>query len=475
MNILLDKHRGLADSIWSGIEGSYAKAVGVDFHTKPGATQAHQKLTKDSSTIITALCKVSISVSDGSKLWFSATDGKIWRESSGTYTLKHTTTPAAGGAGCLGAAEFNGRIYWATESRLHYIAVASIGVQPWAAQVENNGTFTDTDDTYHPMAVQNNELFIGDKTLLASVDEDFVFNATRFENILTPHRVRVLLPFDADLLIGTIIADSVNYCELYRWDTIASNWQFADHIYRNGVRAGMVLDEVPVFAVGNRGHLMYYDGQRLRKWKRLPGAYTASAYLEIHPQSMTYFDDRAVIGVSNGSGNPLDEGVYDLGSYSADYPTILSLAFPLSEGVFTGITIGAVIVDGLNLYVAWGEGADFGVDKLDYTAKYASAYLESRVIRLGTHYNQSVNKFFALYESLNGGSLAISYKKNHAGSYTSLTMKDDDTVNSFISEDLPEARSLQVKLEFTVSGNNSPVVEMWGFSPTPTISNNATD
>ena len=212
-NIILDKHRGLSDTIFSGIDGSYAKTVGINFHN-PGVLQAHQKLSKDSGSTITALCKVAVGVSDGSKLWFSATDGKIWRESSGTYTLVHTTVAGAGGHGCLGAAEFNGRIYYATESRIHWIAVANIGsAASWTANINLNAhTFTDTDALYHPMLVQNNELFIGDKTLLAGIDDAFAFTAARFENILAPHRVRVLLAFDSDILIGTIISDNVNYC-----------------------------------------------------------------------------------------------------------------------------------------------------------------------------------------------------------------------------------------------------------------------
>lgn len=472
-NIILDKHRGLADTIWSGVDGSYAKTVGINFHI-PGVLQAHQKLSKDSASTITALCKVAISVSDGSKLWFSATDGKIWRESSGTYTLKHTTVPAAGGTGCLGGGEFNGRIYWATESRIHWISVANVGGDWSVSATQNAHTFTDTDALYHPMVVQNNSLWIGDKTLIAEIADDFVFTADQFDNILAPHRVRVLLPFDADILIGTIISDNVNYCELYRWNTIDDNWQFADHIFHNGVRAGVILDEVPVFVIGNLGHLMYYDGQRLRKWKRLPGSWSASAYYDVHPQSMAYFDGRAVIGASNGSGNPIDQGVYDLGSYSADYPGVISLAFPLSEAVFTGITIGAVIVDGLNLLLAWGEGGDFGVDKLNYSAKYDGGYVESRTIRLANHINHPIGRFFANYQSLNSGSLALAYKKNHAGAYTTLVVKDDTTVNQVFAEDMPEAKSIQIRLTFTISSNSTPVVENWGLQAVPIQTTDAT-
>ena len=93
-DIIYNDFRGISDSLWSGIVGSFYKMVGVDIHSNPGSVTVNQKLTKHSSTTITALCRVGLAVSDGSKLWFSYTDGKIWRESSGTYTLVYTTAPA---------------------------------------------------------------------------------------------------------------------------------------------------------------------------------------------------------------------------------------------------------------------------------------------------------------------------------------------------------------------------------------------
>jgi hypothetical protein len=82
--------KGLANSKWSGVLGSVFRMVGLDIHSKPGLIKVQQALAKASSSTITELCKVAIPVSDGSKLWFSSESGKVWRESSGTYTLIHT-------------------------------------------------------------------------------------------------------------------------------------------------------------------------------------------------------------------------------------------------------------------------------------------------------------------------------------------------------------------------------------------------
>ena len=176
-NIFWQQFAGLSDSLFSGVKNSFSKFVGLDARSQPGSITAQQKLAKDSGSVIDAFCKVAVAVSDGSKLWFSSTSGKIWRERSGTYTLVYTTSPAAGGAGCLGAAEYNTFIYWATESRLHRIAVANIGsAASWTTNaVPDWQTFTVTNATYHPMIIQNGSLFIGDANQMAKVDNSAVF------------------------------------------------------------------------------------------------------------------------------------------------------------------------------------------------------------------------------------------------------------------------------------------------------------
>jgi hypothetical protein len=160
---------GLSDSLWSGTEGSCSKLVGIDYRTKPGTFQAHQKLSKHSSTTIDELCKNVVNCSDGSRLWFSSESGKIWREVSGTYTLVHTTVPTAGEAKCLGATEYHGEIFWATELYLHKILVEDLG--DWTKITQNWKKFAFGDDSFHPMTVQNLQLYIGDKTTIAKVDK----------------------------------------------------------------------------------------------------------------------------------------------------------------------------------------------------------------------------------------------------------------------------------------------------------------
>jgi len=160
---------GLADSKFSGTKDSFYKMTGFDPHSSPGLLKIAQKLTKDSSTVVTEFCKCAISATNGIRYWFSADSGKIWQDKAGTYTLVYTTTAAAGEHKCLGAFEYQGYIYWATQSRLHRIATASAdGSTNWTASaVPNWKTFSVTDILFHPMVIQNQVLYIGDGNYLA--------------------------------------------------------------------------------------------------------------------------------------------------------------------------------------------------------------------------------------------------------------------------------------------------------------------
>lgn len=83
--------RGLSDSLFSG--GSVYRSVGLDFRSEPGKIKAHQRMKKDSGETIDELCKVSIQLSDDSRLHFSSESGKIWRDVNGVYSLFYTQEP----------------------------------------------------------------------------------------------------------------------------------------------------------------------------------------------------------------------------------------------------------------------------------------------------------------------------------------------------------------------------------------------
>jgi len=466
-DIISNEFNGVSDSRWAGIRGSFFKMVGIDIHSNPGSITVNQKLAKDSGSTVTEFCKVAVSLSTGWQIWFSADSGKIWtRQSNGTWALAHTTTPTAGEAKCLGAAEFNGYLYWATQSRLHRIPIANVDGS-WAGETEDFATFEVTDSEYHPMIVQNQRLLIGDGNQIAEVQSDATFDGNRLD-LLDPLRITTMVIYDIDILIGTIIASTKNEAWLVRWDAVQDTWQAQDVVHEPGINAFIEIDNVVWAQVGISGNWYYYDGNVLIPQKRIPGTWTPSKYGKVHANSVGYLRGTIpVFGFSNTSGNPADQGIYTLGNYSADYPRVLSgVEYVISPDKVASVELGAILTEGNDMYVAWKDGSTYGIDKLDYSNKYASAYIESRVLMASSHELANLVKAFANYRSLPSGTdVTISYDANYTGSYTPMGAAVTDTnLKQIRAEDTVDGRVFQIKWAFTVSNNDAPEVDQLGAS-----------
>lgn len=456
---------GLADSKFSGIKNSLYKMIGLDPHSIPGLLKVAQKLTKDSGSTVTELCKVGVNSSNGIQYWFSSTSGKIWQNKNGTYTLVYTTAPAAGLAYCTGAYEYQGYIYFATQSRLHRIATASAdGAANWTANIALNWkTFSVTDALFHPMVEQNLVLYIGDGNYVAQVDAG-TFSANALD-IKTPLRIKSLGKFGTDLLIGTYTADTVTKSELFRWNTWSVSFTNSDTIEEVGINAFLEADNYVFIQAGLAGNIYVYNGTQLELYKKIPGDYSLTKYGYVYPQSVANFHGEILFGFSNGSGDPADEGVYRIARTSRNYPYIMDLPYPISQRsgsdfVLTGVEIGAILVVGNNIYVAWKNGTSYGIDKLDWSNKLNGAYLETRMIMNEREKIENISKFVVAYASLpTGTSVAIQYNKNY-GTYEDTTeIVDDDRKIVYSDAEGLDCNVFQVKWIMTTSTDYAPEIE----------------
>ncbi|MBM3283176.1 hypothetical protein FJY90_02885 [Candidatus Gottesmanbacteria bacterium] len=460
---------GLADSKFSGIKNSSYKLIGWDLHSTPGLLKVAQKLTKDTGTTITAFCRARVSASTGIQYWFSYTDGKIWQNKAGVWTLVYTTSPAAGAAGCLGAVEYQGYIYWVTQSRLHRIAVASAdGAAAWTANaVPNWATFSITDSAFHPMIEQNLVLYIGDGNYLAQVDAG-VFTANALD-IKTPLRVKSLGKMGTDVLLGTYVASTVTETEIIRWNTYSVSFTSSDSIPEVGINAFLPSDNFVLVQAGLKGNIYLYNGERLELYGKIPGNYSPSSYGEVYPESVANLAGLILFGFSNGSGNPADQGVYQIGRATRNHPWVLDMPFPISERsggslVMSSIEIGGVLAVGSDLYVAWKNGSTYGIDKLDYSNKLEAGYLETRVMVVTREKFTNFSKFVVAYASLPASTaINIAYDKNHAGEPLTETTEVIDSDRKIVyAEEGVEATTLRLKISPTVSSNNAPEIESAG-------------
>lgn len=461
---------GLADSKFSGTKNSFYKLTGFDMHSQPGLLKVAQKLTAETGTVPSELCRVAVNSSNGAQYWFSYTSGKIWeRPTTGTWRLVHTTTPAAGTAGCLGAAEYQGYIYWATQSRLHRITVAHADDNNWAANaVEDWATFSITDTAFHPMINHTAQqiLYIGDGNYLAQVDAG-VFTADALD-IATPLRIKSLGEIGTDVLLGTYVASTITQTEIIRWNGWSVSFTSSDKIPEVGINAFLPADNYVFVQAGLAGNIYVYNGTALELYRKIPGDYSPTKYGSVYPDSVANYHGEILFGFSNGSGNPTDQGVYRIARSSRNYPYILDFPYPISQRsgddlVITGVEMGAILVVGNDLFAAWKNGTSYGVDKLDWTTKLSGAYLETRVATTNREQFFNVSKFVVAYETMpENCSVAIQYSRNHDDYADTTEVKDTDRKIILSESEGLEANTIQTKWTMTTSGNNAPTIESGG-------------
>lgn len=462
---------GVADSKYLGIANSVAKMVGIDIHSEPGVIKANQRLKKDSGSTITEFVKNTVVCSNGETYFFSADSGKVWRRSSaGAYSLAYTTAPAAGGAACLGAREYQGYVYWATESRLHRISTANALVATWVTLDLNFQTFTKTDASYHPLSEQNLVLYAGDGNQLASYD-GATFTAAALD-VKVPLRIASLGRYITDLLLGTFAGATVNDTELVRWNTWSPSFSSSDEVPDIGIFNFLATDNIVVVAAGSKGNLYYFNGSQLERYKHVPGDYTKTKASIIYPDASVSRFGLPLFGVSNVSGNPSDCGIWSLGSFGKEYPVVLNLEYPISTGKIANVEIGSVAMCGDYLLVTWKDSNStpiYGVDIIDFSNKQgamtvgsdtvAGAFFDTRVID-DTRERAKTFKIDLAYRILPTGTAITVFKKVNHGSWEAVVLRNDADKKEYVGEvKVPDANTVEFRTVLTASGDNAPEME----------------
>lgn len=473
---ILDRIKGIADSDHSGAVGEVSKMFGLDIHSKPGVTRVAQKLTKDSGVTVTEL--VTSQITDpvtSDSFHFSGNSGKVWkRTNAGVWSLAHTTTPASGETKCLDAFIHQGYIYWATSEKLHRILLT--GLADWATNAEEDfATFTNGNTSHHPMATFDLTLWIGDGNELAFVNNSNIFNSTSNYDV---DEAEVITVVEADrnfLRIASYFGAKINKSWLRTWDGTSVSWLSEDMVPVNGINA-FLKDEEGNFLLaqgGDFGKWYLMNGEALSPILRLPGVWTPTTTGKVYKNAVGFLNV-PVFGFSNITGNPTEQGVYSYGSYSRDYEKTIDLTYPISErdtgdSVYDDIQIGSILVQGMDMFVSWKRGTKYGVDKLDYTAKFENAYFETMVLEeLGDRGDiKDVGDFYATYSSLpTDCAFVFGYKLNNSDTYTFPGTEVNDTELQAYKMDykLASVANMKVRVDFTVKVNTAPEMETFGIN-----------
>lgn len=459
---------GISDSMYQGQANSVTELVGFDIHSEPGILKHNQRLTKDSGVLVDDLVKRILSCSDGNAYFFGSTNGKVWRRTSaGTWSLEATVSPAAGTVGIIDAYEYQGYIYYATQSRLGRVAVGA--PTAWAGRNDNFAIFTNTDANFHPMTEVNQVLYIGDAKYLAQVDAG-VFSANALD-IQSPLRIKSLGKMLTDILLGTFVNVYNVVTQIFRWNTWSDSYSVGDDIPEIGVNCFLRTDNYTLVNAGTKGNIYLYNGSQLDNFKRIAGNWTGSNEALIHPNASCNMFGLPLWGLSNVSGNPAKQGIYSLGGYDRNYPKVLNLEWLISTGNSSNIEIGAVEMFGTILFVSWKDttvGTVYGVDKVDLTAKVASAYFVARMINVSRDQKKTLKGYIGYRSLPNDATIKVYYKKNYEVTspvWTEATTQvDTDRKIVTILEALPDANTIEVKIESNsatgANVNNAPEIEV---------------
>jgi hypothetical protein len=455
---------GLGDSKFRGSRGSYAKAVGIDIHSEPGIIKAQQALAKDSGTTVVDLILVSVHTSAGHSYHFGNA-GKIYkRTSGGSWSVLQTVTATPA---ILGAAEHSdGYVYFTYSNKVGRIKVSD------DSYTENWNTLTNTNTNYGPVVYNANldKIFIGNQELVASISSASAFTAGALD-LKAGYEIRGITGYDINVLIGATDKGNNNYSIIVDWDGVSSSWQY---MYSLGESILWMINKQEKIYIGTDNQGKIYDFPELEDpIKQIPGDYSSTATLTCKPYGKAVYNGFLHIGYYDKStGNPFPNGIYTLGTKSKDdLPLALNSAeYVISQNKTTQITIGAVSTDGNNLFVAWQDSTTYGVDKIDFSNKYSSAFIEFLVADVRRETQKSFDQFPCSFKPMSANcSLALKYKLDHSASWTTLaTVNTQDKINDDGSfSETADGYLIQTRLDFGVSGDNSPEVEELGIVFTP--------
>lgn len=444
-----DVNGGISESKYKGIEGSFYRSVGTDIWTTLGVIKAGQKPTKDSGATCVDFPKYAILGKDGHTYWFGNAGRAYKRTSAGTWSQVYNDTNSAE---IVGAGEHNGFYYWATAANSYKCPVAS---SDWAtdatATAFTNGTAP------HPHKAHLTKLYIGD-------GKDVVEVSDVTSSVLDLHpdfTVQILESYGIDLLVGARVANT-NRSGIFRWNCVDDSWNFEDFVNEDGINC-IIVDNFSndvIISAGSMGNLYNYNGYALNFKRKIPGEYNATTGNIVHYQSMANFGDKVLIGVSDVSTtNAALEGIYAYKNY--DYP-ILNLDYVISPDKTASIEVGAILVDGQDIFFSWKDSSTYGVDKVDWSNKYQSAYVETMIMQPFRTQEKFFREFKVACDALTANTaIDVSYMKDEDTSYTTVNgspIDTDDTVLQTLYDEI-EASKIQVKLAFDVKGSISPEIE----------------
>jgi len=466
---------GIAPSAKLGVKGSFYFGQRLNIYDEASHVTIMPKATAVSGGTVTDLIKWIVSGAPyDTNMYFYSEGGKIYQETSGgSWSLLRTVANSNG----QGMALFNDYLYYSTDSdigRYGPLSGTPSFDDTWGsttATAQSQSALQNTSTTkFGPIKAFTNGIAIGNSNYLVWWDGTVL--TTQRITLPPGLNIRSLEVNDQFLVIGTWRGTTINTNDegfLFFWDGASDTFNNFVSIPQGGAAALLNNKNRLITSAGGSGQILmnYSPFANLQTIPKLE----VSKYLEIYPGAVTNWRGMAHIGVSaNTDSTSIIQGVYTFGSLTQLYPEVFNYAFTISTGTTTGTTlkIGALYGKGNNLYIAWRDGSNYGVDKVvNSNDPYPSAVFESLIFDNSELYKDKLaKKLKATHLPLaSGESVQLGYKVNRAADYTLGTA--NTTVGSTetklpIPQSAGRFREFQFELILATSGSTSPTVTYVG-------------
>ncbi|KKK86322.1 hypothetical protein LCGC14_2764410, partial [marine sediment metagenome] len=355
---------GLSSGSKIGLRGSFRWGQGLDIHSDPDRLQVMPKSTKDSGSIVTDLVLFGTNNTVNANRYFLGDAGKLYkRTSSGTWSVVNTYTNA------------QGMSFFSGTNKVFFVSGnTEYQLDPSGDSVDSGRSLNSA--TWHPVEAFLDKVFLGNGRELISTDASNInYDSTTTGGGITidhNYKMRVLKNIGNWLFIGAT-SDNSSDARYFLWDGFSDDYNYARSLKgEDGINAVEVADDGTVLIhAGKQGHvyqLVSVDAP-LKKLKELPRI-EKSKTIEVYPGSTANYQGRTLFGLSSGTSVTAERGVYSYTSTDKNYSKTFNMEYAISTGTTTGITlqIGCLLSANTNdLFIAWRDGATYGMDLFDGT------------------------------------------------------------------------------------------------------------
>lgn len=423
---IIDIYGGIAQAKKIGQQGSFRFGRHLDITSDPNDLTLFTTGKKDSGSVVDGLVEWIVDATPyNNKRYAYDQNGAIYQIDNGTWTKIRTVSNSHG----QGLEVHSDYLYYMQDAQIGRYGPLTAGpgfTDDWQTGLNNTAS-----SKFAPIIVLNDRMIVGHGNNVATYDG--VIWTPAALTLPAELNVRTLTLADQYVVIGAWRGNAVTDSEdgyVYTFDGLSDT--FNESFPTNGGLNAMHYYRNKLLSIHGHQGQIYTDASPFNKIHKVPGV-GKQQYLEVYPGAMTTWKELVFFGISNTDSSDVVRGVYYYGSQSALFHEALNFILTISTGnAGSGVQIGAVKGIGADLYVAWRDVDNYGVDKLDETSSYAqSGTYESLIVddqRPGEE--KRIEAVVVNHLPLvSGESVSIAYKKERA---TSWSTGDDATTNSVV-------------------------------------------